>query len=502
MSLLDTVREMTQQYRMIPPGALVTAGVSGGADSVCLLDVLSRLRAEAGFCLQVVHVEHGVRGEESLEDARFVERMCRSLEIPCFTVHVDMYEEARRTGKTPEEAGRDLRYRAFARICQETGSDRIAVAHNADDQAETVLMNLSRGSGLRGLGGIRPVNGTIIRPLLGCTRQQIESWLREKGIPWREDSTNESDHYTRNRVRHKIVPMLEEEVNPAAALHIAQAAQRLSEAEAYIEAQAQTLAETCIEVQAGAARADAARAGTVRAGTVRIDTAVLAAQPTILQEYLFRLAIRDLTGGTGLKDISAFHIRRLCELTEMPCGHSLDLAGGIRAWKEDGTVCLQRAGETGPAGKDPKAHLDVPEYMPAEAEFHVEIGAPAEHRIGRTRIRVEWPEGAESADLLMENKYTKWVCCDTINRSLCLRTRRAGDYLIVNRSGGKKKLKDYMIDEKIPRHLRDHIMLLADGSRILWVVGYRISEDAKVTPETEHVMRIQLTHEEMEENNG
>ena len=167
---MEKIFRTIEQYGMIAPGMRVAAGVSGGADSVCLLYILSEYRKKIPFELAAVHVEHGIRGAESLEDAAFTESLCRELHVPCHTVRTDVQKIAEDRGLSVEEAGRLERYRIFAEFLKEWNGNRIAVAHNENDQAETVLWNLVRGSGLRGLGGIRPVRGEVIRPLLFTAR--------------------------------------------------------------------------------------------------------------------------------------------------------------------------------------------------------------------------------------------------------------------------------------------------------------------------------------------
>lgn len=203
--------ELKARLRLPPPGARVLCAVSGGADSMCLLALLG----ETGdYTLAAAHFEHGIRGAESLRDCAFVEDRCRETGVTCFVGHAEVPRIARERGAGLEETARELRYAFLERTADEQGFEYIATAHTADDNAETVLLNLARGTGLRGLGGIPPRRGRIIRPLLGLTRAEIEELLRERGVPHVEDSTNDSDAYSRNRVRHTVVPALRE-LNPA-----------------------------------------------------------------------------------------------------------------------------------------------------------------------------------------------------------------------------------------------------------------------------------------------
>ncbi|MDO5131479.1 MAG: tRNA lysidine(34) synthetase TilS, partial [Eubacteriales bacterium] len=232
------VKKYILDREMIRPGEAVVAGVSGGADSLCLFEVLRKLAEELPFSLYVVHVHHGLR-DSAQGDLLFVEEICRQAGVPCVTVHRDAACAASAWGTGVEEAGRRIRYEAFDRACrsieEEKGTAcRIAVAHHREDQAETVLFHLCRGTDLRGARGMLPVSGRIIRPLLPESRGAIEAFLREKGLSWREDETNGDISYTRNYLRAEILPRLAEGVNPAAAERIAQFAGVCADAERYL----------------------------------------------------------------------------------------------------------------------------------------------------------------------------------------------------------------------------------------------------------------------------
>ncbi|MCD7735396.1 MAG: tRNA lysidine(34) synthetase TilS, partial [Lachnospiraceae bacterium] len=244
------IYRVIQEYHMLEPGMRVIVGVSGGADSVCLLHVLEQYRREIPFELLTVHVEHGLRGQESLNDAVFVEKLCAGYAVPCRVVHAQVRSRMREERLSCEEAGRAERYRIFSEISREWGATRIAVAHNQNDQAETVLWNLARGSGIKGLGGIRPIQGNIIRPLLFTARKEIEEYLRGEGISWRTDQTNLETAYTRNRIRLSLLPQMESELNSQAARHIAEAAVRLQDVQQYLDKKTDEAAKRCLRMEA------------------------------------------------------------------------------------------------------------------------------------------------------------------------------------------------------------------------------------------------------------
>ena len=362
-SLPEKIYAYMQQHQMLEEKDKVLAGVSGGADSVCMLLILGACRAKMDLSLQVVHIEHGLRAQESMEDAEFVRQLCRRLDIPCTVVHEDVAALAAREGLTTEEAGRKARYAAFEKLCPEGG--KIAVAHNMHDQAETVLFHLARGSGLDGLAGIRPVRGRIIRPLLCCGRDEIEAYLTQLGQTWRTDRTNEETVYSRNLIRHKVLPLLSGDVNAQAVRHICEAAELVGEAGRYLDSRAQAFMDThvrlytgeeadAIRQEAGARRRQKGRmpsgqetgmpsgqeAGTTEkysvnglaAGPVAIiDLLSFREEDSLIQEYVLRRTIQLVKQGNALKDLGLIHIRDLAQLAFKPSGKRLDLPGRLKA---------------------------------------------------------------------------------------------------------------------------------------------------------------------------
>ncbi|MCC8149938.1 MAG: tRNA lysidine(34) synthetase TilS [Lachnospiraceae bacterium] len=270
--MLEKIKSYIEEHHMIKEGGQLIAGVSGGADSVCLLLVLRELSSEIGFSLAAVHVEHGIRGEESRGDAAFTEELCGQLGIPCEVFSVDVPGRCRETGQSLEEAAREQRYDCFFQACRRFGADTIAVAHHANDSAETMLFHLARGTGIRGLGGIAPVTERsgrsisdsdvgriqrtverqipqsvpdnaqqeifrVIRPLLCVTGAEIRAWLTSQGQIWRTDSTNEDIAYARNRIRGRVMPELEQ-VNAQAVLHMQRTGEQLREISAFLDEEA------------------------------------------------------------------------------------------------------------------------------------------------------------------------------------------------------------------------------------------------------------------------
>ena len=272
------------RYGMLPPGSTVICALSGGADSVCLLHWLLSLAAERQLRVCAAHFDHRLRGAESERDAAFAARLCESRGVTLFSGSGDASAWAAERGLGTEEAARELRYAFFEKTAAELPGSRVATAHNADDNAETLLMRLGRGSGLRGLGGIPPVRGIYIRPLLQTERSTILRYLRENELEWVEDSTNGEDAYTRNRLRHRVLPLLREEY-PGFVRSVSACAERLREDEAYLSAQAAAL----LPPEAG------------EEGALSFSAAALAAapRPLALREPLGRAAGGRASPGGG-----------------------------------------------------------------------------------------------------------------------------------------------------------------------------------------------------------
>ena len=299
--MVEQVAKYIRQWHMIEPGNLVIAGVSGGADSVCLCCVLAELSGRLDFTLRVVHVEHGIRGEESVRDAKFVENFCREQGIECVTypVHVPEYARAQRIGE--EEAARLLRYEVFRKEAAKFPGSRIALAHHMEDNAETLLFQMTRGSGIDGMCGIRPVRcdedeTTYIRPLLCVSRQEIELELERRGQLYCTDRTNANLAYSRNRIRHIVLPALKE-INTRAVSHLNQTAERMGELRDYIDAQ---LAETW------------PRVALEESQSVVLSVTELKVLPHILQIRIVHRALALVAGAK--RDIEAGHLESVLEL--------------------------------------------------------------------------------------------------------------------------------------------------------------------------------------------
>ena len=446
---------------LIKEGTGVVAGVSGGADSVCLLLVLNELKQVLGLKLYAVHMEHGIRGEESRADMDFVKALCKKLQVPVTVYEEDIPKRASELKMTVEEAGRHIRYEAFERELKSRGADVIAVAHHMGDQAETVLFNMIRGSGLKGIGAMSPKRGNIIRPLLNVTRDEIEAYLADVGQDYRIDSTNEDTGYSRNGIRGLVVPELEHIVS-GAVRHIAAASEEVREADDYIRQAAGRVRDKAVSLR------DAKEEGQI----YDIDINIIKKEPSVIGRYVVRSVLSDIY--SSHKDLEALHVNDVLGLAEGQSGRSVILPKGIAARREGEHILIGK--------KDNVSRR--------EGELCIELGLNGETVIPGVGVFDVSIEPYDEDDIIPDGLYTKWLDCDKIVDGVFVRNRRAGDHLEIDDQGHDKKLKGYLIDEKVPALKRDELILLADGSHVMWIPGMRISSRYKITHDTKKVMKI------------
>ena len=444
MNIEERVFSYIEKYNMIEAGSQVIVGISGGGDSVCLLFLLSKYQKRRPFHLLGIHVNHGIRGQEALRDQEYAKKLCERLGVP-FTVYTySVPAIAQQEKRSLEEAGRMVRRRAFEEKAASLGKKAvIALAHHENDNAETVLHNLIRGTKAAGMGGIRPIQEigegvAYIRPLLKVTREEIETYLRQQQISWMTDSTNQELEYTRNRIRHRIIPEMEK-INPKAVSHIAQAADTFQAIEEYLTGQADMLYREYVEQRENGY-------------WIRKE---LFLEKELMQSYVIRMVLEQ--AADKKQDLTAFHVESILSLGKGRTGASVSLPGGVLASQVYGDLYVRLPD----SGEAPLKELEL-EIFPWENQQ------------------------------ILEKTYTKWFDYDKIKSSLEIRHRKPGDFLTITDTGGRKKIKDYFIDCKIPREEREKLTLLAEGSHILWVVGYRISQYYKVTSQTKTVLKVHV----------
>ena len=495
-NIIEQTESFIRKYGMIEKDDVVIAGVSGGADSVCLLFILCALRNKIGFQVMACHVNHGIRGAEADADEAFVKELCRQLDVPSRFFHKNVELIARKRKQSSEEAGRAVRREAFETMCREDGGTKIATAHHRDDNAETVLLNIARGTGLKGLCGIRPVRGKWIRPLLALGREQIEDWLREQKISWCTDATNAEDIYTRNRIRHNILPALREQVNEGTVRHLEELSVQAQEVWEYLEQGTKHAWERCVSLpRTGVHISEGTDSSTPAFGetysSLLIGRESFKQEMPAVQKQLLKVCLASVRGGE--KDIGAVHLNALSELFDRQCGKVLDLPGGVTAGRIYEGILLgkQDGDEKGNSGKTNGAA----EVKPEEVRLNIPGVTFLPDGIHKVICRFVDADDADRAQEMPQKSYTKWFDYDIIKCSLFVRSRQSGDYLVVDEKGSRQKLKSWFINEKIPRENRDKMLLIADGQHIIWIPGHRMSRACQISNRTEKILEIKITED-------
>lgn len=462
--MLNKVIAYIEQNQLIKKKDKLIIGISGGADSVCLFLILKQLIECYELKLLLVHVNHGIRGEEAKADEMFVKNLSEQHSILCICKYRDIKALAKEKGLSEEEAGRIARYEIFEQIRVQHEYDKIAVAHNKNDCAETMLFQLFRGSGLKGISGITPKRDCIIRPLLDCTREEIEGYLKNLGQQFVTDKTNLCADYSRNKIRLNILPYVKEEINEKAVEHIADTAQMVSEAEQYINKNIQIMYDRVVSV---------------KNGKYFIETCNFSELENIIKKGIIYKAITSLA--KKKRDIDRKHVNAVMELLHKQVGKETMLPYHIIAVRMyDGVLLKVQKGD----GQKGSTVLNQGIKAEIGHKYHLEqFGCD---------IAFEKMEKMEDWIEIPKNNCTKWFDYDRINNVIIIRNRQSGDYLEINKQGGRKKLKDYFIDQKIPRESRDEIPVLADGNHVMWILGSRISEYYKVTEKTKNILKVSL----------
>ena len=467
------VEEFIEKYEMVGKDDTVVTGVSGGADSVCLLFMLCSLSKRLGFRVTVCHVNHGLRGVAADEDEAYVTRLCERLGVPCRIFRENVELIARKRKQSTEEAGRMIRREAFEIMCRENGGTKIATAHHRDDNAETVLLNIARGTGIRGLCGIRPVRGKWIRPMLCLSRTEIEEWVKEEGIAFCTDATNEEDVYTRNRIRHNILPAMEEQVNAGTAQHLNDLSLQAREIWDYIKKETERARAECVPYAGDGG-------GAAGAGKIRIAGERFKKLEPVIAKSLIHRCICEAAGEE--KDIETVHVMDTIALFEKQVGKQTALPYRVRAVRSYGGVTLEKTVQQGKP-EEVETGLNIPglTYFPGTGQTIECIVLDAE----QAPFAKEFPQ----------KSYTKCFDYDIIKYSLSARGRRPGDYFTVDGEGGRQKLKSYFINEKVPRQERDRKLLIADGDHIVWIPGMRMSRAYQVGSRTKRILMIKITED-------
>ena len=456
----------------------VVVAVSGGPDSVALLHLLHGLNGPGGWSLRlhVAHLNHRLRGADADADAAFVEALAKRLGWPCTVESVDIRALAGQRGESLEQAGRQCRFEFFERVALTAGARTVALAHHADDNVETVLHRIFRGTGMRGLGGIRSVRAIrpgsdirIVRPLLPFRRAQIEEYLRKRGLESRQDATNHSPEFTRNRIRSLVLPLLREKFNPHADEAVLRLAEQARGADAYLSETSERLFESLVVAH------DSAQL------TLHAD--LLARKPRVMRTQVIRHALLRL--GMGEQELSYGHLEAIANLAAGREGNkTLDLPGGFRVSRRYSRLVFEAESEppAGAATEPTRVSLNGTTPLPA---FGVEIAAElldADEETINDHIHRQAGRG--------QAHYEEWLDAGAVHPPLVARPRQPGDRFLPLGMTGMKKLSDFFIDEKIDPGLRERALVLCDQLGPIWLVPFRIDDRVRLHRGTQRILRL------------
>jgi len=457
----------------------VVAAVSGGADSVAMLHLLCDLnrREDWSVKVHVAHLNHRLRAKDSDEDAAFVERLARELRLPCTIESAEVEQRSRADGVSIEQSARQCRFEFYERVCLRLDVKAVALAHHADDNAETILHRIVRGTGLRGLGGIpcvRPIRKgshiRVIRPMLGLRRAEIERYLADRQIAHRHDATNDSASYTRNRMRHEVLPLLRERFNPQVEDALIRLAEQARGLDAYLTETGERMLESLVIEH--------------NDRELVLHSPPLTRKPRVIQTQLIRRAI--LRMGIGEGELTYGHLGAVADLA---VGHegtkALDLPGGLRVSRRYDRLVFERSSgeriDTGGRGEIRVATHGTT-VLPAHGlELTVDT-VPGDGATIAAHIHQLSGRGRAS--------YEEWVDAEKVHPPLTARSRRPGDRFFPLGMTGMKKLSDFFIDEKIDAKLRERTVVLCDQLGPIWVVPFRIDERVRLTRATRRILRL------------
>jgi len=441
--MLTKVKEWIGRHRLIQKGDRVVVACSGGPDSLALVHILYRLAPEFELTLAVAHLDHMFRGAQSAADADFVREFCAHLGVACYAKAVDVPAYINQSGCSTQEAARIIRYRYLQEVAIQLGGAKIATGHHQDDQAETILLHLFRGAGGVGLGGMKPASGNIIHPFLTVSRQEIEAYCREQGFKPRLDVSNLKTDYLRNYIRLELMPQIKREINANASDALIRAAQIVGDEHEMVAEQARFLWPTIVSKERD---------------RLLLNGTSLMKQHVALRRELIRVAIEKKRG--DLKGISFCHVEKVLELIS-------DGVTGSEIRLPDLVVG--------------KSYTGLEFFEPSQEELPARIGSPG------VMLRIpgvtEVPElnlaiSAQVSDYRPSDrgKLSAIFDWDVLRPPISVRTRQAGDKFRPAGAPGGKKLKEYLIDAKIPRRQRDTIPIVCDATGIIWLGGFRAAQ--------------------------
>ncbi|MCJ7508573.1 MAG: tRNA lysidine(34) synthetase TilS [candidate division Zixibacteria bacterium] len=455
-SFVKKVEKTIQHYKMLQRGDKVLVAVSGGPDSVALLHTLNLLKDKFEIKLIVGHINHQLRAEESDKDEKFVKALSEKLNLKFFSKSIEVRKTAEKKKMSIEDCARQMRYSALESIANKIKADKIALGHNLDDQAETILLRLIRGSGPLGLCGIPAIRGKLIRPLIQTKREEIENFLKDNLWEWRVDWSNFNMDYLRNRVRLKLLSLIKKEFNPNIVEVLARTAQLLTEEKDYLTNQIEKAFRNAVSSQSNE--------------KIVLDLKKMIVYDIYLKTNVIRLAFNRLSGDSDFPSFSIVQ-RAIGLLEERKAGKRVELDKNI--WAEVSSDAL----------------IIYKSRKPAKAHW---VKLPGKLEIDKLKLKSEViPRPKLPRKIKSNSPWVAYLDWDKLSSPFGLRHRKNKDWFIPLGLKGSKTLADFLIDLKVPRMERDDIFLLTSKNRIAWVVGQRIDDRFKIDSNTKEVLKIE-----------
>ena len=465
--LIEKVNSWADKYGVLKPETLVVVGVSGGADSVCLLHILHKLCKKRAFSIAAVHVNHMLRGKESDGDESFVRDLCNEYRIPLQVFKEDITAFADENGYSIEEAGRIIRYKRLKEVLDKECATHIAVAHHRDDQAETIFLNLLRGTGIDGLCGMSEVKDKIIRPLLKFSKSDIEEYIKRNGLSYRTDSSNYENTYLRNTIRNVIFHEIKLQTR-------ADISASLIRTQKLLKTDRDFLNQFSEEKYRNMIISDEKKKVVLKRHELKVLHPAIAGR-------IIRIAWERIAG--NLKGLESVHVNMVLDVVSKSGNKTVELPKGIRVMAEYNRV--EFSSETSCKKVEPfSIRLSPPSIVDLPVnEMRIEMELFSRGEFIKKFGRIEKAKENSLAQLF---DYSK------IKEGIYIRSRMPGDIFFPYNSSGKKKLKDFFIDQKIPGSMRGSIPLLADGKNIIWVIGFRTADNYKISDSTQKILYVNI----------
>lgn len=479
-TLRNKVLKTIKTNHLIDHGDGVVVGVSGGPDSICLLHILHSISDVLGIRLYAVHINHMLRGDEADGDEEYTSNLCKELNIPLKVARIDIQKMARQMGASVEEAGRTARYREFDKVAADVGAKRIAVAHNKNDQAETVMMHIIRGSGIKGLIGMELSRGTIIRPLLNVSRNEIEQYCKDNSLAPRIDSSNLKSEYTRNKVRLELFPYIDKSFGSNITESLLRLSQHALEDNDYLEKCAVKSYEECLRKCSSENRVD-------------FDIEKLVILHRAIKVRVIRQAVFQCAG--SINGIGDSHLCAILKLAERGItGTFVELPGGIRAGVSYGVLSIYKEEKSnhnkGQCKNERQDRQGSNNLQAQEISLPIPGAVYAEELGMAVSTSVLDALEVDNCNSMGYNSLVQFFDYQLLKKGINIRNRHDGDIFKPLKSNGTKKLKEYFIDNKIPREVRSRIPLICIGNEVIWIIGYKISDKFKVTENTKSILKI------------